>query len=132
MLPENTNIRHFKRSASASRQLPVLSADQTVAVGSTAVELVDAQTPMLQLQIQGQILLLLGNLKPNEQKKAAQTFAPRSSSLVVWRVVSYRFISGQNRKLWICCRLTQTRCLGKRQDQVFWTGRRCYPMDAQR
>ena len=49
----------------------LLSADQTVAAGSTAIQLIDAQTPMLQLQIQGQTWLLLGNLKPNEQKKLA-------------------------------------------------------------
>lgn len=49
-----------------------LSVGQTVAAGSTAVQLIDAQGS-LQLQIHGQTWLLLGNLKPNEQKKLALT-----------------------------------------------------------
>lgn len=45
-----------------------LSAGQTVSAGSTTIQLIDAQAPMLQLKVQGQPWLLLENLE-NEQNK---------------------------------------------------------------
>ena len=47
-----------------------LSAGQTVTAGSTVVQLIETE-PSLQLQVKGQTWLVLGNLKPNEQKKLA-------------------------------------------------------------
>jgi competence protein ComEC len=45
-----------------------LSVGQTVTAGSTTMQLINAQAPMLQLEIQGQTWLLLG-LKPNQENK---------------------------------------------------------------
>jgi competence protein ComEC len=46
-----------------------LSTGQAVNAGSTIIQLINAQAPMLQLQIQDQNWLLLENRKPNEQNK---------------------------------------------------------------
>ena len=58
-----------------------LSASQTVAAGSTSIELIDTQGS-LQLQIQGHTWLLLKHLKPNEQKLALTKRFPRVQ--VLW------------------------------------------------
>ncbi len=50
-----------------------MPAGTTVSLGSTPVKLIDAQPPVLQLQIRGQTWLVLGDLKPEEQKQLAIT-----------------------------------------------------------
>ncbi len=67
----NPAIQNAIQRCRGSYQL--LNTGQMVSAGSTGVQLIDAEAPMLHLQIHGQAWLLLGNLKPNEQKKLAVT-----------------------------------------------------------
>ena len=106
-----------------------LSLGQMLVAGSTAIQLIDAQTPMLQLQIQGQTWLLLGNLKPNEQKKLALTkHLPRVQ--VLWwsgESLSTDLLAAIKPEVAIASAATLdpdtlTR-LRKGKTQVFWTGR---------
>jgi competence protein ComEC len=46
-----------------------LSVGQTVSTGSVFVQLINDQVPIVQMQIQGQNWLLVGNLKPNELRQ---------------------------------------------------------------
>lgn len=55
-------------SAVAEKSYQALPVGQPVPVGSTEVQLLNAEPPVVQLQIGGQTWLLLGNLKPAEQQ----------------------------------------------------------------
>lgn len=55
-------------SAVVERSYQGLPVGQSVPVGSTEVQLLNASPPVLQLRIGGQTWLLLGNLKPAEQQ----------------------------------------------------------------
>lgn len=50
-----------------------LTTGQTLPIGSTSVELIDAQVPILQLKIRGQNWLLLGSAKPDTQAQLIKT-----------------------------------------------------------
>lgn len=54
-----------------------LSPSQTVSAGSTKVKLIDAQAPMLQLQIQDQTWLILKNLEKEQKKLVPKASLPR-------------------------------------------------------
>jgi len=62
----------------------VLSAGQTVAAGSTAIKLINAQPPIWQLQIQGLTWLFMGNLEPNEQKQLSLTKLLPHAQVLWW------------------------------------------------
>jgi competence protein ComEC len=50
-----------------------MSTGETISLGSTPVELIKGEPPVLQLQIRNQTWLLLGEIKPDVQKQLAKT-----------------------------------------------------------
>ncbi len=65
-------------------QYQPLSIGQTIPVGSTPIELVNAQPPMLRLQIRNQTWLLLGDIKPDVQKQLATIGKLPSVQVLLW------------------------------------------------
>jgi competence protein ComEC len=61
-----------------------LSTGQTMSVGSTAIELSNAEPLMLQLQIRNQTWLLLGEMKPDFQKQLAKTGNLSGVQVLLW------------------------------------------------
>ena len=61
-----------------------LTAGRRVETGSTDVKLLDADLPVLQLQIQGQNWLLLGNLPPDQQKQLATKIGLSNLQVLAW------------------------------------------------
>ncbi len=61
-----------------------LGASQKVATGSTSVEIANNQIPTLQLQIQGQTWLMLGKVKPDEQKQLALSRKLPGAQVLLW------------------------------------------------
>ncbi|GET41632.1 ComEC/Rec2 family competence protein [Microseira wollei] len=61
-----------------------LAAGRRVETGSTDVKLLDADLPVLQLQIQGQNWLLLGNLQPDQQKQLATKIGLSNLQVLAW------------------------------------------------
>ncbi|HAX79138.1 MAG TPA: competence protein, partial [Cyanobacteria bacterium UBA11372] len=61
-----------------------LAAGRSVETGSTDVKLLDADLPVLQLQIQGQNWLLLGNLQPDQQKQLATKIGLSNLQVLAW------------------------------------------------
>ena len=105
-----------------------LSTGQTVAVGSTAVELIDTQPPLLQLHIQNQTWLLLGNLKLDEQKNLVTKHLPHVQ--VVWwsgESLASDLLEALKPEVAITSSATLdpkvASQLRKTKTQVFWTGR---------
>lgn len=102
---------------------------QTVATGSTTVKFIDAQTPILQLQIQGQVWLLLANLKPNEQKKLALTKSLPHIQVLWWSGESLAsdLLNVIKPEVAIASAANldpeTLSWLRKSKSQVFWTGR---------
>lgn len=82
---ETTNhsaIVNAIRSHSGSYQ--PLNISQKIIVGSTAVQLIDTEPPILQLQVQKQTWLMLGNLNIDEQKKLALSGRLPQTQVVWW------------------------------------------------
>lgn len=106
-----------------------LRAGQKVAAGSTAVQLITTQPPILQLQIQGQTWLLLGNLQPNEQKKLALTGRLPRPQVLWWSGESLAtdLLKALRPEVAIASSATlDTDTLSelrKGKTQVFWTGK---------
>jgi competence protein ComEC len=106
-----------------------LSAGQTVAAGSTAVQLIDAQAPMLRLQIQGQTWLLLRNIKPNEQKKLALSGRLPRAQVLWWtgEPLATDLLEAIKPEVAIASSATlesnTVSQLRKSNTQLFWTGR---------
>lgn len=106
-----------------------LSAGQTVAAGSTAIQLINAQAPMLELQIQGQTWLLLGNIKPNEQKKLALSRRLPRAQVLWWTGESLATDLLEAIKPQVAIASSATikpdtvSRLRKSNTQLFWTGR---------
>lgn len=102
---------------------------QTVAAGSTTFKFIDAQTPILQLQIQGQIWLLLGNLKANEQKKLALTKRLPDIQVLWWsgKSLASDLLNVIKPEVAIASATNldpeTLSWLQKSKSQVFWTGR---------
>ncbi len=61
-----------------------LAAGRSVETGSTDVKLIDADLPALQLQIQGQNWLLLGNLQPDQQNQLATKTRLSNLQVLAW------------------------------------------------
>ena len=64
-------IARAVQSQQGSYQL--VSTGQSMSVGSTPIELINTEPPVLQLQIRDQSWLLLGEMKPDVQKQLAKT-----------------------------------------------------------
>jgi competence protein ComEC len=61
-----------------------LSTGQTMSVGSTPIELINADPPVLQLQIRDQTWLVLGEMKPDAQEQLAKTGNLPSVQVLWW------------------------------------------------
>ena len=61
-----------------------VSVGQTLSVGSTPIELINAQPAVLQLKIQEQMWLLLGEVQPDIQKQLAKTNNLRQIQVLLW------------------------------------------------
>lgn len=106
-----------------------LIAGQTVSAGSTAVRLIDTEPPMLQLQIQGETWLLLGKIKPNEQKKLALSGRLPPTQVLLWsgELLASDLLEEINPEVVIASSAsldpdTASR-LRKSKTQLFWTER---------
>lgn len=102
---------------------------QTVAAGSTTIKFISAQLPVLQLQIQGQTWLMLGNLKPNEQRKLALTGRLPHVQVLWWsgELLATDLLKVIKPEVAIASHATLNpetlSWLRKSKIQVFWTGR---------
>ena len=139
-LPINTFYAHSDTKDNATKNSAIqsvvqarsgryqpLSASQTLAVGSTSVQLIDTQGS-LQLQIQGQTWLLLKQLKPNEQKLALTRRLPRVQ--VLWwsgESLATALVEALDPEVAIASSANlepnTVSQLRKGKTRVFWTGR---------
>jgi competence protein ComEC len=77
-----TNLETAVQSRKGTYQ--TLAAGRSVQTGSTDVKLLDANLPALQLQIQGQRWLVLGNLQLDQQKQLASKTALSNLQVLAW------------------------------------------------
>lgn len=106
-----------------------LSTGQIVAAGSTAIQLIDAQIPLLELQIQDQTWLLLDDLKLDKQKKLALNRNLPHAQVVWWsgEKLATDLLKATKSGVAIASSATinsdTLSKLRKAKTQVFWTGR---------
>jgi competence protein ComEC len=79
---ENQIVQNAVRSHNVKSQH--LSAGQMIVTGSTSVELLNASTPMLQLKIKDRTWLILGEVKPDEQKQLALSRNLLPTQVLLW------------------------------------------------
>lgn len=124
---ENSVIQRAVQAHHGKYQL--LNANQTVTVGSTAVQLIEARSPILQIQIQGKSWLLLNNLKPNEQKQLTLTRNLPNTEVLWWtgEALDTNLLKIIQPEVAIASSATLApntlSWLRKSKTQVFWTGR---------
>jgi competence protein ComEC len=106
-----------------------LNSGQMVPVGSTYVQLIDAEAPILQLQIHAQAWLLLGNLKPHELQKLALTQRLPRAQVLWWSGESLAtdLLNRLEPEVAIASSVTlnpnTASALRQAKTKLFWTGR---------
>ncbi len=124
--PQPSLIQAVRSRQGQYKQLPI---GETIQVGSTGCKLIVAQPSVLQLQLDNQLWLLLGNVKPDRQKQLAisgrlprvQVLAWAGGELTTELLETLQpkvaIASAKAIKSSIIAQLKQT------QIQLYWTGR---------
>ncbi len=106
-----------------------LTTGQTISVGSTPIELLNTEPPVLHLQIRGQSWLLLGEIKPDVQKQLAKTERLPRTQVLWWSGESLtpELIEAIKPKVAIASSNTvdsqAAQLLRKVKIPLYWTGR---------
>ncbi|MEB3177478.1 MAG: ComEC/Rec2 family competence protein [Nostocaceae cyanobacterium] len=106
-----------------------LAVKQKVNAGSTVVELINEEVPVLQFQVRGQNWLLVGNINPNEQKQLVKVPGLPKAEVLWWAgdSLSSELVKKVEPKIVIASsnRIDPKAllALGENKTQVFWTGR---------
>ena len=108
---------------------PVL-ANQTISVSSTPIQLLNTQPAVLQLQIQQQIWLLLGEVQPDIQKQLANTDKLPQAQVLLWTGESLlpELLTAVQPKVAIASSsktvdIDTAQLLRKAKIPLYWTGR---------
>jgi len=107
----------------------ILPLGQTINTGSAVMQLINAEPPILQFQIQGKNWLLLGDIKSNEQKQMLKNGTLPHPQVLWWsgEVLSPELIEALKPEVAIATSPTaDPETLSKLRElntQLFWTGR---------
>jgi competence protein ComEC len=106
-----------------------LSTGQSTSVGSTTIELINAKPPILRLQIRQQNWLLLGEIKPDDQKQLLKTDRLPPSQVLWWsgELLTSELLEAVKPKVAIASSNTvdseAAQLLRKLKIPLYWTGR---------
>ncbi|HEY9631926.1 MAG TPA: ComEC/Rec2 family competence protein [Coleofasciculaceae cyanobacterium] len=106
-----------------------LSTGQSTSVGSTTIELINAKPPILRLQIRQQSWLLLGEIKPDDQKQLLKTDRLPPSQVLWWsgELLTSELLEAVKPKVAIASSNTvdseAAQLLRKLKIPLYWTGR---------
>jgi competence protein ComEC len=118
--------KEVQQNGGRYQPLPV---SQSVNAGSTEVQLINDEVPVLQFLIRGQTWLLIGNINPNEQKQLIKIGGLPKAEVLWWAgdSLSSELVKKVDPKVVIA---SSTRidpkallALGENNTKVFWTGR---------
>lgn len=107
----------------------LVSNGQTMSLGSTAIRLINAKPPVLQMQIQDQTWLLLGKMTPNLQKQLAITSNFPQIQVLWWSGESLtpELLNALEPEIAIASSNTidaaTVQLLQNNQTEIYWTGR---------